>query len=345
MEHKIKNIVWQETAIVILAFLSFIIYKDKALNIIFSKEYILEILLTIYIPSTFLLIYHLIRLLKSQLNNPLLSIKSKLLEKTGYEFSKNSVEKISSTFATLLENEIQNILWEFEHIELKDLEQACLHCSLNLNPTMTCNNIPISIRKYRRIRVTTIANSLILQNNFFSKNEYLATETRRPSNIIDIDRNYYENQKKNLTKFKPTKACRLLILSKNDLKDELLNKRDLLTEFVNYNNIKYTEKNKVQLKIIAHNGNINEVFSEYELDSYYDFAISKKRNQITVFAQNPNNFLSSYDSSYENSRHKAETFYNAFMELFNYDSKYYNGTVFSDEIHTIEEVEVFINSI
>jgi len=207
MKQKIQKIIWQEVITIILALLALIIFKvnvyDKNLDEIFSKKNILEIFITIYIPSTFLLIFHLIKMLKLQLYNPLLSIKSKLLEKKACDFSKDSVIRISGTFSTLLENENKNILWELEHIELNGLEQACLNCRFDIKEDMNCNNIPSRIRKHRRIRITTIADSLILRNSFFSKNEYYATETRLPSSIIDDDRNYYDNQKNNFKKYKP----------------------------------------------------------------------------------------------------------------------------------------------
>lgn len=364
MKHKIKKILIGEIILIIITIIAFISYKVLVINEdivqLFEVENILEMLITIYIPSSILIIYHLIKMLKPQLYNPLFSIKSKLLEKKGFDFSKDSVIKISSTFSSLLENEKNNILWELEHIELNRLEQECLNCDFSMTNGLQCNDIHTHIRKHRRIRITTIADSLILRNSFFSKNEYFATETRLPSSIIDDDREYYNNQKENLKKYKPKKACRLLILKKNDIKKELNSNRPALKDFIKWNNVIYREgikiqlkkkkriqlikEKKLQLKIIVYNDKLDDVFSSYALSSFYDFVVSKKRKHFTVFAQNESNVLTSYDSSYENSENSVKLFYDAFQGLFNHDSSA-NGIAYSEIITSIDEAETFINNL
>jgi hypothetical protein len=165
-----------------------------------------------------------------------------------------------------------------------------------------------------------------------------------PSSIIDDDKDYYHNQKTNLQKYKPKKACRLLILNKEKIKQELSNKKQALKDFIDWNNVNYGKDKKLQFKIIVYNDKLEDVFSSFTLESYYDFVISKKGKQITVFAQNENNVLTSFDSSYENNKHKAETFYAAFQNLFTHGTSS-NGIAYSNVITSIGEAETFINSL
>lgn len=342
---------WREILLCIVVTIGSIFCKTKGstdLKVITTDGWIEIIIFSYIVPSLFLII-HLFNLLKRQLHNPLFSINSKLLEKTGFYFSKESVITISSTFSTLLNNENKNILWELEQIELNDLEQACLTCNQIVNPQAGCSNIPKCIKKNRRIRITTIAESLIMPNSWFKKNEYYATETRLPSSIIDDDREYYINQKKTLEKYKPIKARRILIVKKDDIKNELKKYPINLTEFINSNiNIEYRKNKHLEFKIIAYNKSLDNVFFNVKLNSYYDFVISKKGKQITVFAQNAKNYLTAFDSSYENNEQNAGTFYNKFQELFNQKKPTTTNNdiiVYSDVITTFEEAETFIKGL
>jgi hypothetical protein len=344
MDLKVKEIFRHEIILVILSLTiySLCIHWIKIIiKYLLNYDTALDIFITICIPSIILVIYELKRRLKTQLHNPLYDIKSKLLQKKAFEFSKESVIKISSTFCTLLLNENKNILWELEHIELKELEQTCLNGNIIIDKDKLCNTIYTCIKKQRRIRITTIADSLILRNSFFIKNEYYATETRLPSCIIDDDRGYYEKQRNYLLKYKTKKACRLLILKKTDIIQELKEKKKFLEDFIVNNNVEYEKGKTLQLKIIVYNNVLEDVFSDVSLDSYYDFVISKKGKKTTVFAQNEKNVLALYDSSNENHQKETELFCKAFDDLFNHENTSIDIT-YSNLIKTIKDAEDFI---
>lgn len=251
-----------------------------------------------------------------------------------------------------------SILWELKNLNLNDFENRCITCTSG-NPH-NCTIVNDTVKTQRRQRITQIANSLILKGG-----DYYAIETNRPSEIIELDKQYYEIQKKNLKAKNISNACRLVILPKNILKDELINKRKELEQYVNYNiDAPHDDEKKISLKFIAFKSEIKEVFAPDQINQeLYDFVISKKNHKwdefickifkkyvpnykITVFAQNKENVLSSFDS--ENSVVNvgvADKFYNAFNRLYLHKEEQSGNICYSKEINSFQELENFINSI
>lgn len=357
------------TSIVASILFNRIVHSEMSWGDLLKERWFESIVMTIAVESTYVAI-RLHSKIKHQLQTPLFSIQSKILRKKGHLFSKEVVTRISGTFATMLERETPTILWELESLSLQNIESNCLHCK-TLNIHKSCMGIPHAILVKRRHRITDIARSLILR-----KGIYYATETRAPSKLVHYDEVYYNNQAKQLNKYKVKSTCRLLILTNKMLTEELSNHPDALRRFITWNtnstpvyhktffdalkklipwntNVDSAKRNEnTHFKIIAcdsSDNNIDLVFesNDLELDMFYDFVVSIRRKKITVFAQSSNYILTSFDSTYDSTKNNAEKFYNAFITLKDKtigEHKY--GTVsYSAAINTFDDAKQFINNL
>lgn len=341
----LSKLKWEIIASIVLLVVT-LIYKihDKndwdVANIIIN-DWPELVIFTFLIPS-FGVIFHLYRMIETQINNSLSSINSELIREEAHNFGKSSIDTIANTLSTMISEDTSSILWEFKNLDLDNFEKGCLNCGQGGKPNHNCATISNTIKIQRRRRITQIANCLILNSG-----EYYATETKRPSELIGTDKTYYEIQRKSLKLKNVKKAYRLLILKKDVLKDELANKKSMFQRYISYNieNSNTNEKN-ISLKIIAFKSQIKDVFRDDGIQKqFYDFVISKKKRKITVFAQNKDHYLTSYDSSHDNNAETAKQFYDAFERLFNHSEDLTGDICFSKEISTFEDVANFINSL
>lgn len=338
----IKKFKWELITAIVLSVIT-VLYKMASKNSWECKDIIKDewseiVFFSFFVPSIFLII-HLFRMLSNQLNNPLSVIQSELIKKEAHNFGKNNMDLIANTLSTMISDDTSSILWEFKNLDLGEFEIDCLRCSPGAKPH-ECGKINKIVKIQRRRRITQIANCLIL-----SGGEYYATETKKPSSLIELDKSYYENQKKCLKSKSVKKACRLLILKRDILIDELATKREQLEQYVEYNIENSKDEQKITFKIISFTNDIGDVFQLDNINKqFYDFVVSKKNKQITVFAQNRNNYLTSYDSTHENNSDTAQSFYKAFDRLFSHKSEI-GAISYSKEINSFVDVETFINSI
>ncbi len=355
-----------------------IIVKPIILDkLIFNHELITEILVTIVLPTFIGLSISLFGYAKMKKKNLeriseiIESVYSKKLKSSGVDAIEEGAANIANKLSTLLtNNDTDKILWELEPLQLSELETVCIGCTINCSCGVPINN---KLLNQRRIRITSIAKSLIHR-----RCEYLTTETRKPSEVVKTDENYYESQEEKFKHLKPDLACRILIIKKDDLKAEIEDNtgRESFEKFINWNTIKYHSKYillpkmllkeklaiserfrlfekrnfELKLKIIAYQDSIDSVFNDYSLNEFYDFAISKKRNKVTVFAQKAfssnQNTITSYDSDFPGNKYTVRKYEKCYKELLN--KKDGNGTeqiVYSDFISSFSEAENFISNL
>lgn len=312
----------------------FALIKQNAAGLIFLP----------YFTSSVTVISQLGFYLNQQLDAPLHSIESSLIRKQAYAFIREEINTMCSSLRKLKENDgLQNILWEVR--ELEDFENKCINHTTG-HPTGTmhfCNNIQKTVSFRRRKRITDIANCLILKKTYrwwWKKNEFLATETRVPSEIISNEF-YYTTQKRELKKRNVDNAQRLLILSRKELCDEMTNHKDAMERFIALN---LPEENHYgfKLKIITYpeSSDMSEMFrhlGRHLPDNLYDFAISKKGGKINVFAQNSTE-LRIFESSKDNNSY-SEDFYKVFTELYIKEETLTGDFRISSEINGINDVK------
>ncbi|HPX76505.1 MAG TPA: hypothetical protein PLW77_07985 [Bacteroidales bacterium] len=305
---------------------------------------IVEVLITIVLPTLVVVLYSLVRFIikfrKIDIDKTIEPIQSSKIKNAGYNFINDSISKISDKFSTLLTGErSKNVLWELEQLELAELE---------ING-MTMDLINEKVKKFRRNRITSIANSLIHEKGILCSNtKYYTTETHKPSEIASLDYGFREDQLEFLKKYEPKESRRILILKTSVLIDEYENHNDALLKFIKWNNEKYDNKNTKStiLHIISYNNSIDEVFRDSEINDFFDFAISKKNKSITVFAQKEK-ITTLYDSEKATNKKITENYYNSYTKLINSCNKYPNKKVgevyYSEAIKGDVELGKFIN--
>jgi len=337
-----------------------------------SLPTIKEIFLTILLPTftiSSIQLYYFSKKPMKRLADMIHTINSEKLKYSCMQDIEINAEDIANKYASLLSSKnINSILWELESIELSELETKFLSCCCPMN-------IPIKekILIQRRNRITSIAKNLI-----HSKCKYLTTETRKPSEIINTDDQYYKNLRDSYKRKKPIEACRILILKKDVLADELHHKASELEEFINLNKTQYNKplksrikdfislKNKdnlndkkllkSKLKFIVWTNSIDDVFNDYNLNQFYDFAISQRRNKTTVFAQKAygsnQNCITAFDSDYAANIKTVKKYIDCYENLMNNSSqidqttkKYTGNVIYSDFIENIEDAKNFINNL
>ena len=341
----------------IIATLTLYYVNNKGFSDVLGKD-LFEFLSTTILPTFFLIIVNLSYVIfshkKFHIDVPE-KIESKKIKSISSEFINDAIDKISKKFKTLLDDDSDTILWEFELIGYSKLE--------NEISKLESSALFQKINSIKRNRITTIANSLIHNDfDFFisrfkiigKKNQYFSTETRRPSVIEGIDIDFRKKQKKFLENFKPNESKRILILSIEELIDEFSNNKNkkALNSFINWNDYIYDKKNnkKTSLNIVAFRNNIDQVFSGCtELDGYYDFVISRKSSKITVFAQKENK-ITLFDSEVKDNVSNTKKYYECyedFIKSFSDENKKINRNIFySKEINgKIKNVEEFIQFI
>ena len=301
----------------------------------------LSILLSTVTVPFVVLIIRLSLMSNSQINDLLSRIPSVLIRKKAQIFGKENVESIVDTLSTMMGEEgTSSILWEFQRLDLKEIENGCLKCNPNGLPKHNCQQISATVKKKRRYRVTEIANCLILDGG-----EYHATETKRPSSFVEENIAYLETQREILKKRGIKEPKRLLILEKKILIDEFSKNHDFLKKYIEYNINEGTDKEQnIYLKIIAYDKvDIDMVFDGSDIDrKFYDFVVSKKGKKVTVFAQNEECYLALYDST-----DKTEKFHRVFERLYEH-TKLTGKSVnicYSGKIEKFEDVESFIKLI
>jgi len=350
--------------------------KDYIIIKVFLKCFpkIKEIFLTILLPTftvSSIQLYYFSKKPMKRLADMIHTINSEQLKYSCMQDVERSAEDITNKYASLLSSKnINSILWELESIELSELETTCISC-----PNSCPMNIPIKekIEIQRRNRITSIAKNLIQD-----KCKYLTTETRKPSEIINTDDQYYKNLRDSYKRKKPIEACRILILEKGVLADELRHKASELEEFINLNKTQYNKplksrikdfinpKNKdnlndkkllkSKLKFIVWTNSIDDVFNDYNLNQFYDFAISQRRNKTTVFAQKAygsnQNCITAFDSDYAANIKTVEKYIDCYENLINNSSqidqttkKYTGSVIYSDFIENINDAKNFIEKL
>ncbi len=280
-----------------------------------SSKITIEILVTILLPTSIVLIINLLnfvfKLRKIEIDKTIEPIQSSKIKKIGYGFIKDSIDKISNKFSTMLSGDrSMNVLWELEQLELAELEIG----------GVGIDYINEKVKRFRRNRITSIANGLIHKKGIFKSNvEYFTTETRRPSKFEEIDSRtggFRDDQLEFLKKYKPKRSHRILILQKDELIYENSNERASLIDFINWNNQPYDSDKSTILNIISFDQKIEDVFFNCAVNEFYDFAISKKNSSITVFAQK-DKITTLYDSEKTTNKNIAESFYKCYSRLIN----------------------------
>jgi len=307
---------------------------------------IIEILITIVLPTLIVILISLIifikKIRKIEIDKTIEPIQSSKIKKVCYSFINDNISKISDKFSTLLSGErSENVLWELEQLELAQLE---------ING-MTIELINEKVKKFRRNRITSIANSLIHKKGVLCPDtKYYTTETHKPSEIASLDYGFREDQLEFLKKYEPKESRRILILKTNTLIDEYDNHNEALLKFIEWNNEKYDNKNTKStiLHIISYNKSIDEVFRGSEINDFFDFAISKKNKSITVFAQKEK-ITTLYDSEKATNKKIAENYYNSYTKLINRCKNHPNEKVgevyYSKEIKGKEELDTFVKTV
>ena len=313
----------------------------------------IDVLFSGYLFTSLTIVIQLWVYLNQQLNTPLFSIPSDVIRKRAHTFGKIDVTKICRKL-NALETGIESILWEFDEFNnFYNFENRCLTCDTTATNTMhVCSEIKNAVKIKRRNRITDIANCLIFKKwklNFLQYNEFFATETRKPSEIIDEDRYYYETQKSELKKKNVNTAQRILILRRSDLLSEMTNNRCDVEDFIRLNTEARRGQKKISLKVITYQNASTpiDVFARFNIDrGLFDFVISKKGSRKTAFAQNINQrYLRSFDSTHEIDILDIEKFLNAFVDLFR--TPVSNNTTtedirYSGEINSITDIQTFM---
>jgi len=333
-----------------------ICFSTNIANVINGHK--IDVLFSGWLFASLSIIIQLWSYLSQQLNTPLHSIPSDIIRKQAHTFGEIDVTKICRRL-TALETGIHSILWEFDGInDFNDFEKRCLICDpANVDTIHNCNAIKEAVKIKRRHRITDIANCLVFNKwkiNFLLNNVFFATETRRPSEIVDKDKYYYQKQKNELKSRNVDKAQRLLILSRSNLQDEITNHNNKVSDFIKLNTEANDKQKKLTLKIITYTNNISDVFAKFGIDrKLYDFVISKKESKVfknkkliskkTVFAQNTDDkLLRSFDSTREIDKFDIEKFLTAFDDLYNAAASVDATTDdirFSAEINNINDIK------
>jgi len=316
-------------------------------NIVLTRLF--EILFAGYICSSMIAIFQMLSLINRQLNAPLSSIQSELLRNQTHVFGVKDVVKIQRKL-NALETGTRSILWEFDEIgvHFNNFEEKCItSSSTGCSGIHVCDEIIKAVKEHRRKRIIAIADCLIIKGNLWSPSNFFATETKRPSMMTPEDLHYYAQQKVTLKNKKVNTAIRLLILNKNDLRDEFTvhAKKEALLNFIK-SNIEYNQntQKEITLKIITCEDAISDMFSPYHLhNNLFDFVISQKGSKRTVFAQNTDTkdleYLDS-DTASENSH--IQGFLDTFTALY---SQSLPLKIKRTEIITLENIETQIQEV
>lgn len=298
MKKDIKKLLWS-------AVVSFVVGVVIALGIDYlwqippDIKIIIKMLFGGYLATSIVILIQLYKLLNYQLDSKLHDVPT-MIKNEARIFGEEILEEIATTLKTLFTGNEENILWEFKNLNFDDFEQGCLNCENGDKPHTSCIDIINLVKKQRRHRMSRIANCLI-----FDKGQFFAIESIiKPSEMTEIDADYYKKQKKILKEHNIEKAYRFLVITKAHLKEEILSNSSKFETFVT-NNINDKDGTPLTLKIITYRDDIKDVFTIGDrilISEFTDFVLTKEinklfKNKVTVFAQNKGGKLAFYDSN------------------------------------------------